>query len=209
MSVRLQKIGSFMTNESEAEMYRSLVSAWQDPDALVIGGASTIGLLEELLESPQPARLVDRMMLADQVTYMVDDQLAKVDRVSMAVSMEVRVPFVDHRLVEYAWRLPASLKTRNSQGKWPLRQILQRYVPAHIVERPKMGFSVPIDEWLRGPLRGWAEELIAPDRLAREGLLEPTVVRGAWSALLGGQRHGALGLWAVLMLQAWRERWLS
>jgi len=209
MSVRLQKIGSFMTNESEAEMYRSLVSAWQDPDALVIGGASTIGLLEELLESPQPARLVDRMMLADQVTYMVDDQLAKVDRVSMAVSMEVRVPFVDHRLVEYAWRLPASLKTRNGQGKWPLRQILQRYVPAHIVERPKMGFSVPIDEWLRGPLRGWAEELIAPDRLAREGLLEPTVVRSAWSALLGGQRHGALGLRAVLMLQAWRERWLS
>jgi asparagine synthase (glutamine-hydrolysing) len=209
MNVRLQKIGSFMTNASVAEMYRSLVSAWQDPDALVIGGASTVGLLEELIESPAPVRLVDRMMLADQVTYMVDDQLAKVDRVSMAVSMEVRVPFVDHRLVEYAWRLPAGLKIRNGQGKWPLRRILQRYVPKHIVERPKMGFSVPIDEWLRGPLRGWVEELIAPERLAREGLLEPTVVRREWDALLGGHRRGALGLWAVLMLQAWRERWSS
>jgi asparagine synthase (glutamine-hydrolysing) len=111
--------------------------------------------------------------------------------------------------VEYAWRLPAALKVRNGQSKWPLRQILHRYVPTQIVDRPKMGFSVPIDEWLRGPLRSWAEQLIAPDRLAQEGLLEPAVVAGAWKSLLAGQRRSALGLWGVLMLQAWRERWLT
>jgi asparagine synthase (glutamine-hydrolysing) len=209
MTVRLQKIGSVMTHESVPAMYRSLVSAWQDPGTLVIGGAPTIGMLEDVLESGSPARLIDRMMLADQITYMVDDQLAKVDRVSMAASIEVRVPFVDHRLVEYAWRVPAALKTRNGQSKWPVRQILQRYLPTHIFERPKMGFSVPIDEWLRGPLRQWAEELIAPERLKREGLLNAAPIHGAWQSLLGGERRGALGLWAVLMLQAWRERWLS
>jgi asparagine synthase (glutamine-hydrolysing) len=148
------------------------------------------------------------MMLADQLTYMVDDQLAKIDRVSMAVSLEVRVPFVDHRIVEYAWRMPASLKIRRSLGKWPVRQILYRYVPRALVDRPKMGLSVPLDEWLRGPLREWAEELLAPARLAREGLLDPVAVREAWAALLNGRRSGALGIWAILMLQSWRARWL-
>ena len=161
------------------------------------------------MESPEPARLIDRMMLADQLTYMVDDQLAKVDRVSMATSLEVRVPFVDHRLVEHAWRLPASLKVRGAQGKWAVRQILYRYVPQSLVDRPKMGLSVPINEWLRGPLRDWAEDLLAPDRLAREGLLNATAVRASWNALLNGRRSDALGLWAVLMLQSWRVRWLA
>jgi asparagine synthase (glutamine-hydrolysing) len=166
------------------------------------------GLLEHVLEAAGPPRLIDRMMLADQLTYMVDDQLAKIDRVSMAVSLEVRVPFVDHRIVEYAWRMPASLKIRRSLGKWPVRQILYRYVPRALVDRPKMGLSVPLDEWLRGPLREWAEELLAPARLAREGLLDPVAVREAWAALLNGRRSGALGIWAILMLQSWRARWL-
>jgi asparagine synthase (glutamine-hydrolysing) len=190
-------------------MYRSLVSAWQDPQALMIAPVPRRnGLLEQIMEAPSPARLIDRMMLGDQLTYMVDDQLAKIDRVSMAVSLEVRVPFVDHRVVEYAWRMPASLKIRGSVGKWPVRQILYRYVPRALVDRPKMGLSVPIDEWLRGPLREWAEELLAPARLAREGLLNPAAVRQAWQALLNGQRSGALGIWAILMLQSWRARWL-
>ena len=208
MGDRLQKIGSFMTTDSVSAMYRSLVSAWQSPSSIMSDERATRGILEDVLEANEPARLIDRMMLADQLTYLPDDQLAKVDRVSMATSLEVRVPFVDHRLVEYAWRIPASLKIRAGEGKWPVRQILYRYVPRQLVDRPKMGLSVPIDEWLRGPLREWAENCIAPDRLAREGLLNPTAVRQAWDALLNGRRYGALGMWAVMMLQSWRERWL-
>ena len=211
MGDRLEKISKFITNDSPSAMYRSLVSAWQQPQLLMaeLPHSPRRGLLEEVLESPQPARLIDRMMLADQLTYLVDDQLAKVDRVSMAASLEVRVPFVDHRLVEHAWRIPASLKVRGAQGKWAVRQILYRYVPQSLVDRPKMGLSVPINEWLRGPLRGWAEELLAPDRLAREGLLNATAVRASWNALLNGRRSDALGLWAVLMLQSWRAHWLA
>ena len=209
MNDRLTKISKFMTTESQSAMYRSLVSAWQDPQRLMVTPtAQRGGLLEQVLEAASPSRLIDRMMLADQLTYMVDDQLAKIDRVSMAVSLEVRVPFVDHRVVEYAWRVPTSLKIRRSLGKWPVRQILYRYVPRTLVDRPKMGLSVPIDEWLRGPLRDWAEELLAPARLAREGLLDPATVRQAWRALLNGQRSGALGIWTILILQSWRARWL-
>jgi len=208
VSERLQKIGSFMSTDSESAMYRSLVSAWQSSSSIMVDDRSTHGILEDVMEAREPSRLIDRMMLADQLTYLPDDQLAKVDRVSMAASLEVRVPFVDHRLVEYAWRIPASVKIRAGQGKWPVRQVLYRYVPRQLVDRPKMGLSVPIDEWLRGPLRDWAEACIAPDRLAREGLLNPTAVHQAWDALLKGRRHGALGMWAVMMLQSWRERWL-
>jgi len=208
VSERLQKIGSFMSTDSESAMYRYLVSAWQSSSSIMVDDRSTHGILEDVMEAREPSRLIDRMMLADQLTYLPDDQLAKVDRVSMAASLEVRVPFVDHRLVEYAWRIPASVKIRAGQGKWPVRQVLYRYVPRQLVDRPKMGLSVPIDEWLRGPLRDWAEACIAPDRLAREGLLNPTAVRQAWDALLKGRRHGALGMWAVMMLQSWRERWL-
>lgn len=209
MGDRLQKIGSFMRTDSESAMYRSLVSAWQSPGSILIDERASRGILEDVLEGNEPSRLIDRMMLADQLTYLPDDQLAKVDRVSMASSLEVRVPLVDHRLVEFAWRIPTSVKIRAGEGKWPLRQILYRYVPRPLVDRPKMGLSVPIDEWLRGPLRDWAEACIAPDRLAREGLLNPSAVQQAWSALLNGQRYGSLGMWAVMMLQSWRERWLS
>lgn len=211
MGDRLEKISKFITNDSPSAMYRSLVSAWQQPQLLMAEASPSPrrGLLEEVLESRDPARLIDRMMLADQLTYLVDDQLAKVDRVSMAASLEVRVPFVDHRLVEHAWRLPASLKVRGAQGKWAVRQILYRYVPQSLVDRPKMGLSVPINEWLRGPLRDWAEDLLSPARLAREGLLDPSAVRTSWNALLNGRRSDALGLWAVLMLQSWRAHWLT
>jgi len=209
MTQRLQKIGMFMSADSVSSMYRSLVSAWQDPGALMTENVGEPGLLEEVLGSGSPERLLDRMMLADQLTYLVDDQLAKVDRVSMASSLEVRVPFVDHRLVEHAWRLPASLKIRGGRGKWALRQILYRHVPEEIVDRPKMGLSVPIDEWLRGPLRAWAEDLIAPARLESEGLLNSNAVHAAWSGLMAGGRDGALGLWAVMMFQAWRAHWLA
>ncbi len=146
-------------------------------------------------------------MLADQLTYLPDDLLAKVDRASMAVSLEVRTPLLDHRVVEFSWRLAHSLKVRGSLGKWALRQVLYRRLPRHLVERPKMGFSVPIDRWLRGPLRKWAESLLSHDELGRSGLLEPAPIIGAWRELREGRRPAGPALWAVIMFQAWRARW--
>jgi asparagine synthase (glutamine-hydrolysing) len=125
----------------------------------------------------------------------------------MAVSLEVRAPLLDHRVVEFSWRLPQSLKIRGTVGKWALRQVLYRRVPQSIVERPKMGFSVPIDRWLRGPLRQWAESLVLSDSLGRDGWLDRAAVRGAWTDLQDGRSPAGAGLWAVIMLQAWRQRW--
>jgi asparagine synthase (glutamine-hydrolysing) len=129
--------------------------------------------------------------------------------VSMAVSLEARVPLLDHRLVEFSWRLPLRCKIRDHRGKWVLREVLYRHVPRELVDRPKQGLSVPIDEWLAGPLRSWAERLLAPDALARDGVLAPAPIRASWQRLLRGSRDEALGLWSVLMFQAWRERWLD
>ena len=190
-------------------MYRSLLSAWQDPRELV--RASLQQPLEdinsEILNDDEPAHLLDRMMLADQMMYLPDDLLAKVDRASMAVSLEVRAPLLDHRVVEFSWRVPHTSKIRGSKGKWILRQVLYRRVPKALVERPKMGFSVPIDRWLRGPLRAWAENLVHMDGPADSGLLNTAAVAAAWKDLQEGRRQAGAALWAVLMFQAWRLRW--
>jgi asparagine synthase (glutamine-hydrolysing) len=143
------------------------------------------------------------------VTYLPDDILVKVDRASMAMGLEVRVPLIDHRVVDFAFRLPLRLKLRGGTSKWLLRQILYRYVPKTLVERPKMGFGVPIDSWLRGPLRDWAEGLLDRARLARGGLIDPEPVRQAWEEHLSGRRNWQYRLWTVLMLEAWRERWMA
>jgi asparagine synthase (glutamine-hydrolysing) len=206
---KIPKIGRLLGADSTISMYRSLVSAWEDPPSLVRGGVDSEGPLEAIMADETLGTLTDRMMLTDQRSYLPDDQLAKVDRVSMAVSLEVRVPLIDHRLVEFSWRLPPEAKTRKGVGKWLLREVLYRRVPRSLVDRPKMGLAVPLAEWLRGPLRPWAEALLSEDRLESEGVLYGRPIRTAWGRLQAGRTEAALSLWAVLMFQAWRECWVD
>jgi asparagine synthase (glutamine-hydrolysing) len=151
------------------------------------------------------ATLIERMMFTDAQTYLPDDIMVKVDRATMAVSLESRAPFLDHRVAELAWRLPLALKVRDGVGKRVLREVLHRHVPRELVERPKMGFGVPIDRWLRGPLREWAASLLAPERLRREGFLRPGPVTDKWVEHQSGRRNWQYHLWDVLMFQAWLE----
>jgi len=187
-------------------LYRRLVSHWKDPSSLVLGAREPATLLDELLMNPGVASTFEQwMMTTDTLTYLPDDILAKVDRAAMAVSLETRVPFLDHRLVEFALSLPLSMKIRGGQGKWLLRQMLYKYVPKTLIERPKMGFGVPIDSWLRGPLRDWAEALLDDARLRREGFLNPAPIRRQWKEHQSGARNWQYYLWDVLMFQAWLE----
>lgn len=148
----------------------------------------------------------EQMMFYDLVGVLPDDIMTKVDRASMAVSLETRAPFLDHGVVEYAWQLPSDWKLRGSQGKWILRQVLDKYVPRHLVERPKQGFAVPIGDWLRGPLREWAEELICPHRIESEGLLDGALVEKDWNSVMNAEGFAAPGMWSILMLQSWLDQ---
>jgi asparagine synthase (glutamine-hydrolysing) len=186
-------------------MYRSLLSAWQEPEELVLGGGEN-GNRERTLASNGSLALMERMMLADQTSYLPDDLLAKVDRASMAVSLEARVPLLDHRVVELSWRLPRRFKVRDGRGKWILRQILNKYVPPALVDREKMGFSVPLAQWLAGPLRDWAGDLLLSDET--NGFLRPKVVQTEWNRFLRGDSSNAAGIWAMVMFRAWENRWL-
>lgn len=189
------------------DLYRSLVSEWRDP-ALVV--KSDNGCLIEppgLLADPLPGDGVEPhpldMMYRDSMTYLPDDILCKVDRAAMAISLETRVPFLDHRVAEVAWRLPLRMKIRGGEGKWALRQILYQYVPRELIERPKAGFAIPLGQWLRGPLREWAEELLNERRLEEEGFFYPKPIQRKWAEHLGGRCDHTASLWAVLMFQTW------
>jgi asparagine synthase (glutamine-hydrolysing) len=206
---KLHKIRDVMRQANGADQYRALLSAgFQDPAALVRAGRDVAGGIDRAFAVNAPLGLTERMMLADQLEYLPDDLLAKVDRVSMAVSLEVRVPLLDHRVAEFAWRLPRHFKVRGGETKWLLRQLLYKRVPRALVDRSKMGFSVPIDRWLRGPLRRWAEELLSEEALRRSGAIEPAVARARWTGFLRGDgRVSAMGVWALLNFQAWQQRW--
>ena len=194
-----------MLKQGGAGAYRSLVSAWDEPEAIALKGRELKGaIFDSTIDAALPDAL-DRMQYLDTLTYLPDDILTKVDRASMAVALEVRVPILDHRVVELSWRLPSRLKMRRGKGKWLLRQVLYRYVPADLVERPKSGFAIPIGSWLRGPLKPWAEELLSEKRLAEGGLLDPAPIIARWREHVAGKRNWQAPLWTVLMFQAWRQ----
>jgi asparagine synthase (glutamine-hydrolysing) len=202
LSDRLPKLAQVMRVASEQDYYRELVSHWRDPDSIVIGAHEVRS--EAFADFFAPgATMIDRMMLTDMQTYLPDDILVKVDRASMAVSLEARVPFLDHRVVEAAWRLPPECKVRGNKGKQILRSLLDRYVPRALMDRPKSGFGVPIEYWLGGPLRDWAEDLLAEERLRREGFFDPAPIRALWHEHKQGRRRWHYLLWDVLMFQAW------
>jgi asparagine synthase (glutamine-hydrolysing) len=144
-----------------------------------------------------------RMMLWDSLTYLPDDILTKVDRAAMGVGLETRIPFLDHRVAELAWRLPLEMKIKNGEGKWPVRQVLYKYVPRELIERPKAGFAVPVGQWIRGPLREWASDLLDEKRIQREGYFNPELVKELWEQHLSGSYDWTSRLWAILMFQAW------
>jgi asparagine synthase (glutamine-hydrolysing) len=201
---KLHKGADVLHAKSLDDLYLALVSHWTT-EGLVIGGHVPATCLHG---NPLPLPGLDavqRMMALDAMTYLPDDILVKVDRAAMGVSLEGRVPFLDHRVVEFAWRVPQEMKLRDGVGKWILRQVLYRNVPKELIERPKMGFGVPIDTWLRGPLKDWAEALLDEGRLRREGFFNPAPIRAKWAEHLSGKRNWQFHLWDVLMFQAWLE----
>ena len=203
---KLHKAAGVLASQNSDSLYLGLVSHWDNPSKLVTNGIEPPTWLQGKTPALNGLDPIQRMMALDTITYLPDDILAKVDRAAMGVSLEGRVPFLDHRVVEFAWRLPQSLKLRDGQTKWALRQVLYRHVPKTLIERPKMGFGVPIGEWLRGPLRDWAEALLDETRLKQEGFFSPAPIREKWTEHLSGARNWQGHLWDVLMFQAWLEK---
>jgi len=203
---RMHKLAGVLSSPSAGAMYRRLISNWQHPEQIVRAGRERESFITSQVSPPQPEGSVEWMMFLDAATYLPDDIMVKVDRASMAVSLESRAPFLDHRVVEYAWGLPTEMKLRDGQGKWALRRILDRFVPRALTERPKVGFGVPIDQWLRGPLKEWADDLLGADRLSREGYFDPRPIRLAWDEHQSGRRNRQYELWNSLMFQSWLEQ---
>ena len=202
---KLHKGAGVLSARTAPDLYHLLVSHWADPAAVVIGGVEPTTVLTDAALQPGTDHFVHQMMALDMLSYLPDDILCKVDRAAMGVSLETRVPMLDHRVVEFAWSLPLDYKVRGGVGKWPLREVLYRHVPRALIERPKVGFAIPLDAWLRGPLRGWAEGLLDEARLRREGYFYPAPIRQKWAEHVSGQRNWAPHLWSVLMFQAWLE----
>jgi asparagine synthase (glutamine-hydrolysing) len=202
----IHKLAGVLDAGGWGELHQLLASHWQDPSRIVLGGYEpsspfTDPYVGVLLTDP-----MERMVFLDTITYLPDDILTKVDRASMSVSLEVRVPLLDHRLLELVWRLPTRFRIRDGETKWALRQLLYQHVPKPLLDRPKHGFGIPIGPWLRGPLRDWAEELLAPSRLRGEGYLDPEPIRALWDDHLAGRGAWQFHLWDVLMFQAWLEQ---
>lgn len=202
---KLHKLAGVLNIDNAGALYHRLVSHWHHPEDIVLGSEEPSTVLQTAGLALEGLCEIERMMALDLVTYLPDDNLVKVDRAAMGNSLETRVPMLDHRVVEFAWTLPLAYKLREGVTKWPLRQVLYRRVPRELIERPKMGFGVPIGHWLRGPLRDWAENLLDESRLRQEGFFDPQPIRQKWSEHLSGNRNWQYHLWDVLMFQAWLE----
>lgn len=202
---KLHKLSEILALPTKEDAYLSLISSWKSPQEIVISSNEPKSVHDKLI-AKKDLDFISQMMYTDAISYLPGDILTKVDRVSMGVSLETRAPFLDHRVVEAAWKLPLSMKIQAGQGKWILRQILYKYVPKEMIERPKMGFGAPIDSWIRGPLKEWAEELLNEDRLKREGFLNPAPIRQKWEEHICKKRNWQYQLWNVLMFQAWLEK---
>ncbi len=203
---KFEKLLRVLPAKDKEQFYQILMNHWDNPEQLVIGGQKYPTLINSPEQWPQTDSFEHWMMAMDAGQYMTDDILVKVDRAAMANSLETRVPLLDHRVVELAWQIPQHMKIRDGVGKWILREVLYRHVPREMIERPKKGFSVPLGQWLRGPLRDWAEALLSEQRLVQEGYFVPSVVRRVWSEHLQGKRDHARKLWSILMFQAWLEK---
>jgi asparagine synthase (glutamine-hydrolysing) len=203
---RIHRLAELLPCARPEDFYHSLSSHWKRPGEAMASGQEPQTLLNSPEAWPEVDNMEHWMMALNAQMYMSDDILTKVDRASMTNSLEVRVPMLDHRIIALAWRLPLDLKIRNGKGKWILREVLKRHVPPELTDHPKMGFSIPLADWLRGPLRGWAEALLDAGRLASEGYLNPRAVRNVWETHLSGKRDYATKLWCVLMFQAWLEQ---
>lgn len=202
---KIKKASYLFQVQSADDLYQHFVSHWHHPASIVIGAEEPATYLTANRPDFSALSDVETMMALDMLTYMPDDILVKLDRAAMSVSLESRVPFLDHELVEFAWRLPQDLKLRDGQTKWILRQILHKYVPQSLMDRPKKGFAVPIDTWLRGPLRDWAEALLDETLLKQQGYFDPAPIRKKWDAHLSGKQNWQFDLWDILMFQSWLE----
>jgi asparagine synthase (glutamine-hydrolysing) len=201
--VRLQRMASILGQDATGHAYRAMVSVWEFPEQVARSASEPATPFTDPRYTDAVRTEIPAMMLLDAATYLPDDILVKVDRASMAVSLEARCPLLDYRLFELAWRLPMALKRRNGSGKWILKEMAYRLVPRKLLDRPKAGFGVPIQDWIRGPLREWADDLLNPEVLKREGWLNPEPVRSAWDIHLNGGMDMSMRLWIVLMFQAW------
>jgi asparagine synthase (glutamine-hydrolysing) len=201
----LHKLAGVLNVDTVEAMYHGLVSQWSEPHAAAIGSHEPATRLTEAAAWTRQGNPVERMMYLDLISYLPDDILVKVDRASMAVSLECRAPLLDHRIAEFAWRVPHALKVREGTRKWLLRQVLYRYVPRSLIDRPKKGFDVPIGAWLRGPLREWAGDLLDPSRIRQSGFLDAAKITETWNEHQSGRRDRRFLLWDVLMFQAWLD----
>ena len=203
---KLHKLAGLISSKYPEEMYLRMASHWNSPASLILNAKELPTLPNNSKNWANIRDFTQAIMYLDMVCYLPGDILVKVDRASMGASLEVRVPFLDHRVVELAWKVPLHMKVRGNQGKWLLKQILYKYVPKNLIERPKMGFSVPLDSWLRGPLRDWAENLLASEKMKKEGFFDPVPIQKIWQEHLSGKKNWQHHLWDVLMFQAWLDK---
>jgi len=207
---QVAKLARIVGSPSLDHMYRELCSIDDDPAQTIVQGEEVCSWWDDEMDKVKiELDPLDRMTLADSLSYLTDDILQKVDRAAMAVGLETRVPFLDKDVVEFAARIPPHMKVRDGRGKWLVRQVLYQHVPANLVDRPKTGFSIPIDEWLRGPLKSWTSDLLSPDRLHRQGLLNRSRVEQKLAEHMLGQRNHGYWLWSVLMFQSWHDEWCT